>query len=174
MGEGMTPRPSAGCGKSARPVRRAATGNGARARIEAPACGESRRQQRLPGTYGYRASRRLYPGGSAGGNRWGSRGSRSAVGRAKPMAGPSDAETRPRRSELTTKRTRLECAWRHPAIAARGGALRARRSGVLWGLSDAVRGRWATPSHPESCAAPGRTTPARGSSRRRRSRPGAH
>ena len=30
-------------------------------RIEAPACGESRRQRLLPSTCGYRASRRLYP-----------------------------------------------------------------------------------------------------------------
>ena len=29
-------------------------------RIEAPACGESRRQRLLPSTCGYRASRRLY------------------------------------------------------------------------------------------------------------------
>ena len=37
----------AGCGRAARAVRRAATGNGAKAWTEAPAWGESRRQQRL-------------------------------------------------------------------------------------------------------------------------------
>jgi len=57
----MRPRPSAGCGKSARPVRRAATGNGTMVWNEAPVPGESRRQQQLPKTCGYRASRRLYP-----------------------------------------------------------------------------------------------------------------
>ena len=38
----------AGCGKPACPVRRAATGNGAMARSEAPALGESRREQQPP------------------------------------------------------------------------------------------------------------------------------
>src|SRR5262245_64396593 len=36
VGEGVRSCPSAGCGRSARPVRRAATGNGALAWIEAP------------------------------------------------------------------------------------------------------------------------------------------
>jgi hypothetical protein len=38
----------AGCGKSARPVRRAGTGNGTTVRIEAPALGESRRATATP------------------------------------------------------------------------------------------------------------------------------
>ena len=38
----------AGCGKSARPVRRAGTGNGTTVRIEAPALGESRRTTATP------------------------------------------------------------------------------------------------------------------------------
>ena len=50
----------AGCGKTARPVRRAATGNGAMAWTEAPAS-RKRRQQLLPTSYRHRASRRLYP-----------------------------------------------------------------------------------------------------------------
>ena len=46
VGEGMLAE-RAGCGRAARAVRRAATGNGAMAWTEAPATGESRRQQRL-------------------------------------------------------------------------------------------------------------------------------
>jgi len=41
-------RPRAGCGRSARPVRWAGTGNGAKTATEVPARGESRQQQRLP------------------------------------------------------------------------------------------------------------------------------
>ena len=46
VGEGMLAE-RAGCGRAARAVRRAATGNRAMAWTEAPATGESRRQQRL-------------------------------------------------------------------------------------------------------------------------------
>jgi hypothetical protein len=62
----MKPCPSAGCGKSARPVRRAATGNGALAWIEAPAVTG---QPLLPIAISYRASRRLYFTGRVGSNR---------------------------------------------------------------------------------------------------------
>src|SRR5262245_7322375 len=59
VGEGVRSCPSAGCGRSARPVRRAATGNGALAWIEAPV---ATGQPLLPIAIGYRASRRLYLG----------------------------------------------------------------------------------------------------------------
>ena len=58
--DGMLPRLSAGCRRSACPVRRAALGNGTMAPIEAPAPSESCRQPLLPAAYCYRASRRFY------------------------------------------------------------------------------------------------------------------
>ena len=48
-------------GKLERPVRRAATGNGATARSEAPCIGESRRQQLTGSTYRHRAGRSTLP-----------------------------------------------------------------------------------------------------------------
>jgi hypothetical protein len=54
------PGPRAGCGKAARPVRRAGTGNGAMGRIEAPAIGRKPPATATPRPYSHRACPRLY------------------------------------------------------------------------------------------------------------------